>query len=104
MATPVINFTDPVGMSRFFIAPLPLSKPRIFHLDFTPQLCKLVFRFKKYAILLPMGKPQLLVLNTPKPGKTWLVTNLHIVTFPSVYKERGSRLRPVKGQLWPRTR
>ena len=39
-----------------------------------------------------------------RPFQNISVTRLMLTTFPPIYKTRTGRARPLKGQLWPRTR
>jgi hypothetical protein len=61
------------------------------------------FRFglTKQAIVTIGVKPS---VRITRPFQNVSVSRLMLVTFPPIYKTRTGRARPLKGQLWPRTR
>lgn len=103
---PTKNFTDPTGTSILLIAQVPLMFPSI-TINAMAFKYKEVYQFFKFGLMRQGGVVGKILTkdtpNIPSIPKSPMMKQL-ILTFPPVYKERSNRERPLKGQLWPRTR
>jgi hypothetical protein len=107
MTGPVKNFSQPTGLSLLVSNMIPqISRtPRL--LAF-PYVRREIFVFFKFGLVMQSGtiniigttKLQKALIKLPLPPMMRQV----LVTFPPIYKTRTGRARPLKGQLWPRTR
>ena len=110
MPTPATNFSDPTGLSRLLTSlPALTAKPKVFNISLTPSKCFFNHIFFRFGILAQNGTVRKLLTGTSKPTKLGKIPQLPtgrqiIITFPPNYRLRGVGGRPLKGQLWPRTR
>ena len=107
MPGPVKNFTAPTGLSILISAPVPFKVAKVVSIYSMPYLRRWVFTFYKFGLTIAgcakpvlISKPQAIRNGFPRPP----MMRLMMVTFPPIYKTRTGRARPLKGQLWPRTR
>ena len=108
MAAPTINFSDTNTLSRLVVS-LPIPKLSILKMTLSHSLCHFSHIFIKWEMIANFGTTRTLVMNIPKPTKLGKLPLLPIgrqiiITFPPIYKDRSSARRPLRGQLWPRTR
>jgi len=107
MTTPTTNFSNPTGLSKLLVS-LPASKPKKACISLSVYKASLPHVFIRFGILLQNGIVRKVISGTRPPiiGKLPLFpTGKQIIlTFPPNYRLRSGGIRPLKGQLWPRTR
>jgi hypothetical protein len=107
MPGPEKAFTQPTNLSIIFDNPMPqlVLTPRISAFSYNRRE---IFAFFKFGLVKQSGTIN--VIGTSKITKIQIRLPLPpmirqvLVTFPPIYKTRTGRARPLKGQLWPRTR
>ena len=105
---PTINFTDPTGLSKLLVSQsVPASKP--ISLSLYPARYWIANTFFRWAIISQNGTARKIFESTPRPTRVGTIPlppmgRQIILTFPPNYKERTGGGRPIRGQLWPRTR
>jgi hypothetical protein len=107
MPGPEKNFTQPVNLSIIFDSPMPqlILTPAISAFSYNKRQ---VFVFFKFGLVKQSGTVN--IIGNSKIIKTLITLPLPpmikqvLVTFSPIYKTRTGRQRPLKGQLWPRTR
>lgn len=107
MTGPVKNFSQPTGLSLLVSSAVP-------HVVKTPQLAaypylrRELFVFFKFGLMIQSGVIGIIGTNKLPQMRTKIplppMMRQMLITFPPIYKTRTGRLRPLKGQLWPRTR
>ena len=105
---PTINFTDPTGLSILLI-PQNVVVSTTFSLSVSAVRYQTVHTFFRWSTLLQSGTTKKIFESTPRPTRAGTIPlppmgRQIILTFPPNYKERTGAGRPIKGQLWPRTR
>lgn len=107
MPGPVKNFTQPTGLSFLLTNPMPIPDVTI-KLDAFRYMRRQMYTFFKFGLVKQGGTIHSIA---PAPNFTTLLRlpmppliRQVLVTFPPIYKTRSGRQRPLKGQLWPRTR
>jgi hypothetical protein len=107
MTGPVKNFGTLDGITPLFEAPAPIVIPFI-RLDAFTYLWRKTTTFFRFGLTHQTGIPPTVGVTSPRLS-TLIIPNvasarLMLITFPPIYKTRTGRARPLKGQLWPRTR
>ena len=105
MPGPEKNFGTLNGITPLFQSSTPQIMPTI-------QINAFVWLWRKTTTFFRFGltrtgitligvKPS---VRIARPFQNISASRLMLVTFPPIYKTRTGRARPLKGQLWPRTR
>jgi len=100
------NFGTLNGLTQILtpmpVVVIPISLQSIFY------LYRRVFVFFKFGLVKQAGTIQSIGIRKPVSSPRTIpmapLIKQMLVTFPPIYKTRTGRVRPLKGQLWPRTR
>lgn len=106
MAGPDKNYGTLSGISKMLIREVPAVVTINPSLKAFPSLYIKTYSFYRYGLINFTTNynitPKVKVTVSRIPQSPLMT--LFLVTFPSTYKTRSGRARPIKGQLWPRTR
>ena len=106
MPGPAKAFGELDGLTGLVNGPSPLVRS-ITKIDAFTYLWRTTFTFFRFGIIQQSILISVGIKSSPRllrPMQNVSVSRLMLVTFPPIYKTRTGRARPLKGQLWPRTR